>query len=81
MNGNGKHMNVVSWIAIIISIIIASFGILLGTVKTTSTDAIAMTRAKQDVQEARINTLERGYERIDERLSNIQKLIEKHMEK
>jgi chaperonin cofactor prefoldin len=81
MNGNGKHMNVVSWIAIIISIIIASFGILLGTVKTTSADAIAITRAKQDVQEARINTLERGYERIDERLTNIQKLIEKHMEK
>lgn len=81
MNGNGKILNPASWIAIVISVIIASMGILLGLIRSTSADAIAITRAKQDVQEARINTLERGYERIDERLSNIQKLIEKHMEK
>ena len=81
MNGNGKQMNVVSRVAIIISIVIASFGILLGSIRVTSADAIDITRAKQDVQEGRITILETRFERIDERLSNIQKLLEKHMEK
>ena len=78
MNGNGKGFSTVSWIAIIMSVVIASFGILLGSIRTTSSEAIALTRAKLDTQDARITALEIRYERIDERLSNILKLLEMH---
>jgi Tfp pilus assembly protein PilN len=81
MNGNNINMNVVSWIAIIISIMIASVGIIFGSARTTSAEAIAITRSKLDVQEARITLLETRFERIDERLINIQKMMEKHLEK
>lgn len=77
---NGK-MNVVSWIAIIISIIIASVGMLIGSIRTSSANAIATTQAKLEIQDVRITTLEIQYGRIDEKLGNIEDLLEKHMEK
>ena len=77
---DGRNLNAVSWIAIIVSIIIASVGIMLGSLRSTTASAVAITNAKLDVQESRITLLEVKFERIDERLANIQKLLEKHME-
>jgi flagellar basal body-associated protein FliL len=81
MNENGNQMNVVSWVAIIISIVIASVGMLIGSIRTSSANANATTQTKLEVQNVRITALEIQYGRIDEKLSNIENLLEKHIGK
>jgi len=78
MEGNEKHLNVVSWIAIIISVIIASVGIMLGSIRSTTASSVAIVQAKQELSAGRITALELKFERIDERLKNIQETLEKH---
>lgn len=77
---DGK-MGVVSWISIVISIIIAFCGITFGIIRGQSLETAAINRTKIDANTIRITALEMKFERIDERLTNIQTLLEKHMEK
>jgi flagellar basal body-associated protein FliL len=55
---NDNKMNVVSWVAIIISIVIASIGMLIGSIRTSAANANATTQAKLEVQDVRITALE-----------------------
>jgi hypothetical protein len=68
--------SVASWVIIVVSVVIAFSGIIFGILTSQTSENKNSLR----LLEIRTSALEAKYERIDERLSNIVKLLEMHAE-